>query len=70
MKNKTTRDTPVKVCGEKDHEETLFDYLKESDFITIIGNTECRICDDPDAEFYKKLNNYFCKECFKKYFKK
>lgn len=65
MKNKTNID-----MKEKDCEGTLFDYLEERDFITIIGNTDCRVCNKTDSTFYKKLNNYFCKDCFKKYFKK
>ncbi len=67
MKNKSNinKDEP-----EKDCEETLFDYLEERDFITVIGNVECRVCSSADSKFYKNLDNYFCKDCFKKYFKK
>ncbi len=67
MKNKSNIN---KDKTEKDCEETLFDYLEEGDFITIIGNVECRVYSSADSKFYKKLDNYFCKDCFKKYFKK
>lgn len=67
MKNKSNIN---KDKTETDCEETLFDYLEERDFITIIGNTECLVCSSADSEFYKKLDNYFCKDCFAKYVKK